>query len=129
MSGDTSTIGAGARVHGRVTGDGDLVVAGRVEGDISVRGDLAILDGGHCASNVEAQSVTVSGSLAGDVAASGTVTIGAGASMRGNVRGGALALEDGASFAGRIELDFELPEGLEDDRAGHAGSAGGARRR
>src|SRR5580700_7144314 len=113
-SGDSSTISSGARIRGRVTGDGDLVVAGHVEGDILVRGDVTIVDGASCTSNVEGHEVTVSGTLAGDVAASGAVTIGSTARIRGNVRGGTIAIEDGAVFAGRIDCDFELPEGLGD---------------
>ena len=114
MSGDTSTIGAGARIRGRITGDGDVVVAGNVEGDITVRGDVTIADGARCTSNVEGHAVTVSGTLSGDVSASGAVSIGATARLRGNVRGGTIAMEDGASFAGRVDCDFDLPEGLGD---------------
>ena len=118
QSGDSSTIGAGARIRGRVTGDGDVVVAGHVEGDIVVRGDVTIADGASCTSNVEGHAVTVAGTLSGDVSASGAVTIGATAHLRGNVRGGTIAMEDGASFAGRFDCDFELPEGLgQGDRA------------
>ena len=113
-SGESSTIGSGARIRGRVTGDGDLVVAGHVEGDILIRGDVTIADGANCTSNVEGHEVTVSGTLAGDVSASGAVTIGSTARVRGNVRGGAIAIEDGAVFAGRVDCDFELPEGLGD---------------
>ena len=64
-SGESSTIGAGARIRGRVTGDGDLVVAGHVEGDILVRGDVTIDDGASCTSNVEGHEVTVAGTLVG----------------------------------------------------------------
>ena len=112
--GDASSIGSGARIRGRVTGDGDLVIAGHVEGDILVRGDVTIADGASCTSNVEGHEVTVSGTLSGDVSASGTVLIGSTARFRGNVRGGAIEIEDGAVFAGRIDCDFELPEGLAD---------------
>ncbi|MGO9712083.1 MAG: bactofilin family protein [Polyangiaceae bacterium] len=116
-SGESSTIGSGARIRGRVTGDGNVVVAGHVEGDILVRGDVTIADGASCTSNVEGHEVSVSGTLSGDVSASGPVTIGATARVRGNVRGSSIALEDGAAFAGRIDCDFELPDGLGDARA------------
>jgi cytoskeletal protein CcmA (bactofilin family) len=124
--GDGSTIGSGARIRGRVTGDGDLVVAGHVEGDILVRGDVTIADSASCTSNVEGHEVTVAGALSGDISASGAVTIGSTARYRGNVRGGTIAIEDGASFAGRIDCDFELPEGLGE---AHARPEAGARRR
>jgi cytoskeletal protein CcmA (bactofilin family) len=122
-SSDASTIGATARVRGRVTGEGDLVVAGRVEGDITVSGDLRIEDGAQCTSNVEANAVTIGGALEGDVLASGLVSLGASARVRGDVRGAGLAMEDGATFAGRVECDFELPEGL-----GGAGQSSRGRR-
>jgi len=111
---DASNIGAGARVRGRVTGDGDLVVAGQVEGDILVRGDVTIDAGGACTSNVEGHAVTVSGSLEGDVAASGPILLGSTARVRGSVRGASFAMEDGASFAGRVECEFDLPGELGD---------------
>ena len=116
-SGEATSISAGTRIRGRVTGDGDLVVAGTIEGDIHVRGDVTIADGASCASNVEGHGVTVAGALTGDVSASGSVTIGSSARLRGNVSGSAVAIEDGASFAGRIDCDFELPEGLGDNSA------------
>jgi cytoskeletal protein CcmA (bactofilin family) len=122
-SGDASSIGAGTRIRGRVTGDGDLVVAGHIEGDITLRGDVTIADGASCASNVEGHAVTVEGTLTGDVAASGAITVGATGRLRGNVRGATIAIEDGASFAGRVDCDFELPAGLGD------GPAPAARRR
>ena len=111
-SNDVSTIGAATRVRGRVTGDGDVLIAGHVEGDIVVRGDVTIDDGAQCASNVEGHAVTIGGSLEGDVAASGAITIGASGRVRGNVRGASFAMDDGASFAGRVDCDFELPAGL-----------------
>jgi cytoskeletal protein CcmA (bactofilin family) len=118
-SGDASSIGASARIRGRVTGEGDIVVAGHVEGDILVQGDVTIADGATCASNVEGHEVAVSGNLTGDVTASGAVSFGATAHYRGSVRGTAVAIEDGAAFDGRIDCDFELPEGLgqSDERA------------
>jgi cytoskeletal protein CcmA (bactofilin family) len=111
-AGDASSIGSGARIRGRVTGDGDLVVEGHVEGDILIRGDVTIADGASRTSNVEGHEVTVAGTLSGDVSASGPVTIGATARVRGSVRGSAIAIEDGAVFSGRIDCDFELPAGL-----------------
>jgi cytoskeletal protein CcmA (bactofilin family) len=125
-SGEASSIGAAARVHGRVTGDGDLVVLGQVEGDIVVRGDVTIEDGASCTSNVDANAVSISGSLTGDVSASGLVTIGASGRVRGNVNasasGAGVAMEDGASFSGRIDCAFDLPDGL--GESSHAGQHG-----
>jgi cytoskeletal protein CcmA (bactofilin family) len=110
-------IGGGTRVRGRVTGDGNLVVEGRVEGEIAVRGDLTIDSGGSVVSDVEATAVVVAGSLEGNVNATSTVTIRAGAHVRGDLRGTEVTLEEGAEFAGRLDCEFTLPEELEGAKA------------
>src|ERR1700722_2223779 len=87
-------IGAGARVVGRVSGDGNLVVEGHVEGEISVRGDLTIDAGASVVSNVDAHAGVVSGSLDGDVNASGTVVVRAGARVKGDLHGTEVTLDE-----------------------------------
>jgi cytoskeletal protein CcmA (bactofilin family) len=114
-TGDASgaRIGSGARVRGRIHGDGDLVVEGQVEGDLAIRGELTIAEGASVASeSIEAQSVVVAGALDGDVAASGTVRLVAGSRVRGNLKGSAVSIEEGARFSGRLDCEFDLPAEL-----------------
>jgi cytoskeletal protein CcmA (bactofilin family) len=106
-------IGSGARIRGRVHGEGDLVVEGQVEGELAIRGDLTIAEGGTVTSEtVEAHSVTIAGTFQGDVAATGSVRVATGARVRGNLRGTAVSIEDGASYSGRLDCEFELPPEL-----------------
>src|SRR4029079_4123730 len=81
-----AVIGKTTRVRGRVSGDGDLVIEGSVEGDIQVRGDLTIAEGGRATSGIEAEAVTLRGELDGDVKARGIVRIEAGARAREHKR-------------------------------------------
>lgn len=119
--GSEAVIGRSTRVRGRVSGDGDLRLEGTVEGDISLRGDLTIVDGAKAASNVEAQAVTVGGELEGDVRAQGVVHLEPGARVRGDIQGESVAIDDGAELDGRLLVEFELPPEL-------GGSSGGRRR-
>lgn len=112
LAGDESVLGRGARVRGRVNGDGSLRVEGQVEGEIAVSGDLTIEEGGAVRGDVEAHGVTILGELQGDVSAHGPVAIRATAKVTGNMGGAEVTLEEGASFTGRIEADFELPPEL-----------------
>lgn len=105
-----STLGQGARVRGRVHGEGDLRIEGRVEGDVQITGDLSI--DGAVTGDVTAASVTIAGELKGDVSARGAVTIQATAKVEGNMGGAEVSLEEGASFSGRIEAEFDLPAEL-----------------
>jgi cytoskeletal protein CcmA (bactofilin family) len=107
-----SVLGRGARVRGRVQGSGDLRVEGQIEGDVTVSGDLAIEDGGGIKGDVDAASVVISGALTGDVAARGPVAIRSTAQVSGNMGGAEVSLEEGATFSGRIEAEFELPPEL-----------------
>jgi cytoskeletal protein CcmA (bactofilin family) len=105
-----ATIGRSARVRGRITGEGDLLVEGSVEGEINVGGDI-----------------TLSGVVEGDIESRGAVHIVSGARVRGNVRSDEVSLDEGAEFAGELSADFELPADLQ--ASSPAGAAGTARRR
>jgi cytoskeletal protein CcmA (bactofilin family) len=109
-------IGEGARVRGRIGGDGDLTIEGSVEGDISIRGNLVLASGASARSDIEAEEVSISGDFEGSVRASGAVRIGAGAKVRGDVRGSSVAIDEGAEYAGQLECEFDLPPELEAPR-------------
>ena len=111
-----ATIGTGARVRGKISGDGDLVVEGAVEGEIHVRGNLTVAEGGAVTSDVDAAAVSVAGTIDGDIHASGNVDIQAGARVHGDVKGAQVSIDEGAQFAGRLDCDFQLPPELEQAR-------------
>ncbi len=115
--GEAARIGSGARIRGRIQGDGDLTIEGTVEGEIVLRGNLTIADGGSVTSDIEAQEVVISGALEGNVNASGQVRVASGSKVRGDLRGSSVAIEEGAEFAGRLECEFDLPAELGSDGA------------
>lgn len=128
FGGSTSNVlGASLRVRGRVNGLGDLTVLGSVEGDIAVSGDLAVDEGGTLVGNARARAVSIGGTLTGDVEADGEVTIRSGARVTGNMNGSQIALEEGASFTGRIDAAFDLPADM--DGGAHEGSTSAGRGR
>jgi cytoskeletal protein CcmA (bactofilin family) len=125
-------IGSSARVRGRIHGDGDLLVEGQVDGDLAIRGDLTIAEGGSVKSEgsgrgVEAHAVTIAGALTGDVSASGPVRLSGSAQVTGNLRGSAVAIDEGARFAGRLDCEFDLPPELGGTSAGSKARAGARR--
>src|SRR6185312_14620428 len=94
-------IGAGARIRGRIQGDGDLVIEGSVEGDVTLRGDLTVAEGATLSCDaVAAQAVSVSGTLEGNVLATGPVRFAPTARVRGDVQASAVTIDDGARFTG-----------------------------
>ncbi len=107
-----AVLGKSLRVRGRVRGDGDLRVEANVEGDVVVGGALDLGEGAQVAGSVEAASVVVSGELVGDVASRGAVAVTASGSLRGDVTATELTLEEGGTFVGEIDVDFELPDAI-----------------
>jgi cytoskeletal protein CcmA (bactofilin family) len=111
--GRQARIGGGARVRGRVHGEGDLVIEGHVEGELAIHGDLTIAEGASVTSQtVEAHAVNISGTFEGDLTATGPVRVGTGARVRGNLRGTAVSIEEGARYSGRLDCEFDLPPEL-----------------
>jgi cytoskeletal protein CcmA (bactofilin family) len=103
-----SILGRGARVRGRIGGEGDLRVEGQVEGDVTITGELTIDEGASVTGDVGAGAVVIGGALRGDVTARGAVTVQATAQVEGNLGGAEVSLEEGASFHGRIDAQFDL---------------------
>ena len=124
-----SVLGRGARVRGRIGGEGDLRIEGQVEGDVSVSGDLSIEEGASVTGDVGAAAVVVSGALRGDVTAHGAVAVRATAEVSGNLTGAEVSLDEGASFHGRIEAEFDLPAELEGAGLSPGSAPGPARER
>lgn len=110
-------IGKGTRIVGRVTGDGDLTVEGRIEGELGLRGRLVVATGGLVAAPVQVESVVVEGTIEGDVDARDAVQLRPSGSVQGSIRAQRFSLEDGARFTGRIDMDVDLPDELADPRA------------
>ena len=113
MNQDTrASIGRTTRIVGRLTGDGDLLVEGRIEGELSLRGHLEVAEGAVVTAPVEASDLTVDGTVDGDVVVRGAVSIRSTGALRGAITAPQVAIEEGARYTGRIEMDVELPAEL-----------------
>ncbi len=104
MDTETTVIGQGVRVRGDLTGDGDLVVHGNVEGTITLGGGLRISKTGRVDAEVIASRVHIAGVLEGRVQATQQVAITKTGKLAGLVRG-LLTVEEGGIFQGRLEVD------------------------
>jgi cytoskeletal protein CcmA (bactofilin family) len=107
-----AVLGKGLQVRGRVRGDGDLHVDAQIDGDVSVSGALELGEDGSLSGSLSAASALIRGSLDGEVDVSGHLVISASGSVRGDVRAAELTLDEGGSFEGSIEAEFDLPEAI-----------------
>ncbi|MCW5835886.1 MAG: polymer-forming cytoskeletal protein, partial [Labilithrix sp.] len=97
----TSTvIGRASFIRGRVSGDGDLEIAGRVEGEVAVNGDVVVDTSGLVAANVSAARIVVRGAVKGDLVAEQVLLIEAGARVVGDLRAPRVAIAPGGLVRG-----------------------------
>jgi cytoskeletal protein CcmA (bactofilin family) len=106
-------VGPGIRIRGKVRGGEDLVLRGRLEGTVTLpEHHLTIESSALVLGDVDVHDVTVRGEHAGDTTASERVRLDPGARVLGDVKAPRLVVADGAKFKGRVEMEVDLPPGL-----------------
>jgi cytoskeletal protein CcmA (bactofilin family) len=105
-------IGRGITIRGSLTGGGDLVIEGRVEGQINLKNHLTIEGSGKVEADIRADELTINGEAAGNIDASTKVAINASAKVNGDIKAHRVVIEDGAVFNGSIEMDVKLPDDI-----------------
>ena len=107
---ETVTIGAAATIRGDITGKGDLVISGRVEGTVDLPENDANLEAtGFMDGGILAKNVNIRGKVQGDIEARRKVTIYATGAVIGTILAPRIQIEDGARFKGRIDMTTAKP--------------------
>lgn len=101
-----ATIGASIALRGDLTGEEDLLVAGRVEGTITLpKNTVVIGKTGQVKADVRAKSVRVEGEVIGNLFGEEDVVISASGRVQGNVTSPRVTLENGSRFKGSIDME------------------------
>jgi cytoskeletal protein CcmA (bactofilin family) len=103
MAGNVTVIGRTARVHGRVTGAGDIEVRGFVDGEISVGGDVTVDAEGLVGAGIQARRLVVRGAVRGNLVAEESIQLEDGARVVGDIRAPRVAIAPGALVRGFVE--------------------------
>jgi len=111
-TGTPGIIGRGIQIRGQLSGAGDLIVEGRVEGKIDLKDHLTIEQSGIVVADIESDELTVLGQLSGNVEANARAAIKSSSTVVGDIRAPKVVIEDGARFRGNIEMDVKLPPGI-----------------
>ncbi|HEX7507093.1 MAG TPA: polymer-forming cytoskeletal protein [Polyangia bacterium] len=114
---DPCFIGSKTTIRGQVSGKQDLVVEGRIEGHIRLESHLTVEESGTVEADVETTLATLKGEVRGPVLATRSVVLEATARVAGKVKAPSITIADGARFSGEIEMDVELPAGVEPGNA------------
>lgn len=97
-------LSADVEIKGSITFSNELLLEGRVEGEIISASKLVIGKDAVVKGNVSTASVTVHGRVEGDIAAQDRCEIKATASVIGNISARIFSIEEGATFQGRSRV-------------------------
>ncbi len=90
-------ISNGIQVRGNLSGDGDLVVNGRMEGHVALRAHVTVEEDGTVVADVETQELTVQGKMNGNTDATKRISVSNTATYVGNLRAPRVVLEAGGN--------------------------------
>jgi cytoskeletal protein CcmA (bactofilin family) len=99
---DASVIGQATVVRGNVRGDGSVEVHGRVEGDVSVAGDVTLFENAVVRGSITGARLTIGGTVSGDLTGSEAVALGSSAQVAGDISAPRVGIEEGAQLNGAV---------------------------
>jgi cytoskeletal protein CcmA (bactofilin family) len=98
-------IGASILIKGDLTSSENMTVAGRVEGDITVRQHAVVIAaGGTVRGNIIARDVVVHGEVLGTITAEARVEVAPTGSVHGDIVAPRMMLTEGATLHGRLGI-------------------------
>src|SRR5512138_2632280 len=97
-------IGQGLFIKGELHGEEDLIIEGRVEGEITLKKHLVIESTGVILADIQTENITIKGEMRGNMTASDKVEIHNKARVVGDIIAPRVVIEDGAQFKGHIEM-------------------------
>jgi cytoskeletal protein CcmA (bactofilin family) len=98
-------VGKSVSIKGELSGGEDLIIEGRVEGQIKLRNhNLEIGPHGAIKGEIRAKNLTVNGRVDGNISTEQLVEIKASGSVVGDIESSRISIADGAYFKGNANL-------------------------
>ncbi|NTX01602.1 bactofilin BacP [Myxococcus sp. CA040A] len=113
---NNTVVGPSILISGRLTGDEDLTVRGRVEGELTLSRTLIVEPSGVVKANVAVRNAIVSGVVVGNINATESVELTREGRMVGDIHAPRVIIVDGASFRGRVDMGDVEPGRLPSER-------------
>lgn len=102
---DRATIGRSITVRGDVTGDEDLLIQGRVEGNVDLQQHAVTVGAdGEVIASIVGRVVMVEGRVEGNIDAAEQIVLRSSSHVRGDLAAPKVVLENGARFRGLVDM-------------------------
>jgi len=108
---ERATIGPSISIKGEISGEGNVVIQGRVEGKVNIkRGQVTVAKNGLIKGDIYGKVVSVEGEVQGNLFGEEKIVVRESGVVRGNMRTPRYSLEDGAKFQGSIDMIRTMEE-------------------
>lgn len=104
-----NVLSTDVEVKGTLKFTNDLIVDGRIEGEIHSDGNLTIGENARIKAEIRTATVIVHGKVHGNITASNRVDLKAGAEIVGDIKAKILTMEAGAVFVGKSTIGASTP--------------------
>ncbi len=101
---ETSYFGKNLMIKGRVSGNGNVIILGGLDGEFNLRGRVKVAQSAKIKGEVKADVISVNGSVQGSLAAKERIHLDQTARIEGQITTPRLSISEGASFDGEITM-------------------------
>jgi cytoskeletal protein CcmA (bactofilin family) len=101
---ETSYFGKNLMIKGRVSGNGNVIILGGLDGEFDLRGRVKVAQSAKIKGEVKADVISVNGSVQGSLAAKERIHLDQTARIEGQIITPRLSISEGASFDGEITM-------------------------
>lgn len=123
-TGEFAHIGKSVIIKGELSGSEDLYVDGQVEGSIRLDGNsLTVGPNGQVRADVSAKSVVIQGKLEGNIKATDRAELRKTAITTGDITTKRIAIEEGAMFKGKLDIQRDESKAAAADHKTVAGAS------
>ena len=101
---ETSYFGKNLLIKGRISGNGNVIILGGLDGEFDLRGRIKVAQSAKIKGQVKADIISVNGSVHGSLAAKERLHLDQTARIEGQIITPRLSISEGASFDGEIKM-------------------------
>ncbi|MFQ5349697.1 MAG: polymer-forming cytoskeletal protein [Thermoanaerobaculia bacterium] len=104
--GESATIGASIRIKGDLSGDEDLLIQGRIQGQVNLLShNVTVGPSGRVKADIRGRTIRIEGEVNGNLYGEEEIVIRASGRVQGNLQAPRVTLENGSTFKGSIDMD------------------------
>ena len=101
---ETTYFGKNLKIKGRVSGNGNIIILGALDGEFNLKGRVKIAPSAKIKGEVKADVISVDGNVQGSLVAHERVHLDQTARIEGQINTPSLSITEGASFDGEITM-------------------------